>query len=198
MRLPFALLAPLVLASTASADVAVPGFKTIPREVSVEFAGAYPGWTFFVVGSTKVPQVPTTGEFSLAGVAGNDYATQRMGARVCAVPDELLAELEQTRPDREWFEKNEQNPRLRWVRFDPLSISTPVTDPRVRVTQKYRLTLTPTALEKELLSEVAEQDWTGLVIAGVVVAALAAGVFALGVWLVRKFRRRRTTSLPRE
>lgn len=187
----------LSLAATARADVAVPGVKRIPREVRVTFAEPYPGHTFFVVCRDTVKPVPTAaGEVNLSELVGITYWSSRIGMTLYAVPDDMLADLGSAAPDGKWFEANAKNPRLRAADMRSTEFGAFVTDPRERIIQTYRVTLTPTAVETELVSEQSEQGW-GVWVCGGVCLALTCGFVSLSVWLIRRlFRRSITRTAP--
>lgn len=193
MRTPIALLILLAAATAVHANSPPPGFKYVPRDIHVEFAEAYPGYTFFVVTKGYGERVPSTdGDVNLSRLVPGGYVSHRTAFRLCAVPDDLLANRPSDDPDWKWFQANSDNPRLRWATFDPPSEEPSMGDPRDGIVQKYRLTLTPTAIEKELISERTEPAWPTLA----VYALLFVSVVLFVVWLIRRRSLTRTTPPP--
>lgn len=196
----------LVLSSVASANMAPPGIKVVRREIHVEFAEPYLGYTFFVVRFGGIARLPSTvGSVDLSELVGYSYVTARHappgrdGFELVAIPDDLVADIGGNGPDSTWFEKHRYHPRLRWGHFDPTIIDAPVDDPRERIIQTYRAKLTETDIVVERVSEV-EVIRSPVPLLGWVVGAVAiVGGVSLVIWLVRRLRRKavtRTTPPP--
>jgi len=195
MRRTAAVLVLLLTTTTVDANSPPPGFKNISRDIHVEFAEAYPGFTFFVVSGQAKRVSSTEGDVLLNRFVRGGYINYLQAFRLCAVPDDMLADFRGDEPDWKWFQANNDNPRLRWATFSPAGDESLMTDPRGRIVQKYRVTLTPTALEKELLWEYTIPDWGAAVGWLMFLTAIAALVW----WLRRKHRRQpaaRTPPLP--
>lgn len=199
MRTPFMLLLVVLLAANvARANAPPPLNKEVPREIHVEFTEQPEGCTLYVVSGGRAEQVPgTVGDLVVSRLVNGAYVVRKMPFRLCAVPNDLLASPQPQDLDSKWFQANIDNPRLRWATFDPASEEVSVTDPRVRIVQRYRVRLTPTAIETELVSEEVTKNWSGHVV-GVVTAAAAAGFVVLWIWHIRRHYARgaRTTPPP--
>jgi len=187
----------LVLSSVASANMAPPGIKGIPREIHVEFAEPYQGYTFFVVSFGHIARLPSTeGSIDLSQLVGYSYVAARYGPPgrngfdLVAVPDDLVANLRRGEPDSTWFEENRSHPRLRWANFNPTIVEAPTTDPRKRIIQTYRAKLTETDLEVKVTSETAIPDSSGDMVAVMVGAAVVVGLICCLVWCIRRLFRR--------
>ena len=192
MRKLLSLIAVLSLPVFAHADATPPPFTYISREVVLEFAEEYPGWTFFAVaGRHRVKHVSTTSPVALLSLMGHDYVTRRMGVSVCAIPDDVLAEIGAPTTDSKWYERHGKDRRVMWLHIGPMSISTTMADPRARVIETYRVTMTPTELEMKLVSEKAEYG-SGVCVGGACVA-MVVGLAWLVVWLIRRMFRRSVT-----
>lgn len=193
MRKLLSLIAVLSLPVFAHADATPPPFTYISREVVLEFAEEYPGWTFFAVAGfdRRVARVNTAGPVALSALVGNDYYTRRMGVRVCAIPDDVLAEIGAPTTDSKWYERHGKDRRVMWLNIGPMSISTTMADPRARVIETYRVTMTPTELEMELVSENAEYG-SGVCVGGAWVLVVV-GLVWLVVWLIRRMLHRPVT-----
>ncbi len=181
----------LSLASVARADATPPPFTSIPREVVLDFAEEYPGWTFFAVAgfTRRVERVSTTAPVALFELLGDDSTTRRMGVEVYAIPDDVLAEIGGPTTESDWYKRHADDPRLRRLGIGVLSISTTMADPRARVIETYRVTLTPTALELEQVSS-KEEYGSGILVSGVCVVVVVGLVWCL-VWCIRRLFRRK-------
>lgn len=181
------LLTALIFAPVARADATPPPLTYIPREVVLEFAEPYPGWSVFAVSGNTVRQLPTTGRVALMELLGDNYSTRRMGVELYALPDSLLSELGTLTPSADWFRQHRDHPGIKQGGTGVLSVSTTVADPRGRVVEERRVTLTATRIETELISERTEAS--GLVVA--VYALLFVSLVLLVVWLIRRRNTRR-------
>ena len=196
MRKLLSLIAVLSLPVFARADATPPPFTYISREVVLEFAEEYPGWTFFAVaGRQRVKRVSSAGPTALSALMGDDYVTRRMGVSVCAIPDDVLAEIGAPTTDSKWYERHGKDGRVMWLGIGPLSISTTMADPRARVIETYRVTMTPTDLKTELVSETAEYG-TGVCVGGAWVLVVVGLVWLLVLLIRRMFRRSVTRTTP--
>jgi hypothetical protein len=195
MRTLLSLLLLLSPAAIARADATPPPFTSISREVVLEFAEPYKGWTFFAVaGRSRSQRVSTTTPVALSELLGDNYTTRRMGVMVYAIPDDLLAEIGSPTADLKWYERNDKDPRVRRLGVGVLSISTTYADPRARVIDTYRVTMTPTELETELVSEKVEYGTPSCVCGSG--CMLFAGLIAFVVWRRRRNSLTRTTPPP--
>jgi hypothetical protein len=195
MKRAFALGLLLLLVPTARADVAVPGFTSVPRDVEIETDRDYPEYRFWLVSMRGVEP--------LALAPGKSYRIDGSGrtgshrvARVVAAPTGVVEELiEKSGTEGARFAINSDKAPAGLLRSDSLDFNASVSpfDRRTRVLDRYRLELTPP--DKLSLIKVeentdapAEENAGSPILIGVLAAVILVVVAGIGCagWLLAR------------
>lgn len=164
-----------------------PGKKDVHRDLILESSHVPAGYTWFSICGAEVQKVELLPSRSVRLVTSG-YWHRGHELKLVAVPDQLLPDGG-TIPEADWFQSPGHSDLIWSAAIGPFGERISVLNPYEGGEVRYRVTLSSTAIELELLDELRREDHTF----NRIVIAVGCGIavlVALGGWLVvRRLRR---------